>query len=120
MKRTDKVRILFRSVIVIISRCISMPVTFIQILDWRAIGLGVTINRIAIQPVGNWVSFADRLFQMHWCDMVVIIVRTTAMPTPLIKFTDCITIGATIIERIKNWNPIDPNCDRAAQKPPLR
>ena len=116
MKRALHIRTLHRSVVVITHLRVLMTVAFVQLANRRAIGLGEAVDWITIERIRDGHSLADHALQMQRSDVVVVIIRTTAVTTPLVELADLIRNLAAIVLRIEDRNAIHADGDRAAQE----
>ena len=93
---------------------VRVPAVGVEDLTRAAIGLGVAIDRIAVQPPGEGLIGAGDALQMQRRDVVMVIIRQPAVPAILIQLADGVGILAPVIARIENGHAVHRQRHRAA------
>ena len=102
--------------IVVVPWTVVVPTFRIKRLARGAVGLGISVDGITVQrPRDGLVDAGDRL-QMHWRDVVVIIVRQAAVAAVDIEFADFVGDAAGVVAGIEDRDAIRAHGDRAALK----
>ena len=84
-----------------------------------AIRLGQSVDRVAIERIGDGKFRPEHRLQMQWRGVVVVVVRASAVSAPLVQLADFRRDFAAIILRIEDRNAIRRDRDRPAQESPL-
>ena len=120
VKRRRQIRILrprrgaADRVIVITPRAVRVSALGIEHEPPAAIGLRVAVDWVAIErPRDRLVDAGDGL-EMHGRDVVVVIIRESAVATVGIEFSDFVGDAAGVVARIENRDAIGAHGDRAA------
>ena len=72
----------------------------------------VAVDGITIKRPADWFPWSRLLFEMDGCDVIVIVVRATAVATELIQFTSQQRVSpAIILDGIEDRHAIDSNRD---------
>ena len=84
MKAPIQVGVLLRRVIVVVPGLVGVPIELIQPGDHGTIRFRVPIDRIAVEGIRNRQPRPDLLLQMDGSNVVVVIIRPTAMAAVLV------------------------------------
>ena len=105
------------SVVVITKSLCCVTIELVQPLNLGPIRLRVSVNRIAIECIGNRFVLANDLLQMRRCNVVMVVVRSTTVATEFIQFTCKQSIcPAIVFDRIKDRDTIGRQGDGTTKK----
>ena len=96
-----------------------VAVALVQIRHRRAIRLREAVNGITIERIRHRHAFADLSLEMQRRDVVVVIICSSAMPTPLIQLANLLSHLTTIVLGIEDRHAIHRQSNGSAQKAAL-
>ena len=103
--------------IVVATLFVLVPVPLVQGRKVRILGILVSKEWISVERVSGGVSSPDDWFKVDRCDVVVIVIGTSAMAPVLIEFSGNECIGlAVVFNRVENGDSIDCQCDGPAKE----
>ena len=115
IKPSIDIRVLLGRVVVIDAVLVFVP---IHPIEWLIVAIVlITINRIAIERISDRLALAHHRLEVDRCDVIVIVVGSSAVPTPLVQLSCEKRIGAPVVlDRIEDRYSIDRQSDRATKK----
>jgi len=69
------------------------------------------VNRIAVEGVSDRQSFSDGLLKVDWCNVIVIVICSTAVTAESVELANQEGVFSSIVEGIEDWYAIDRDGD---------
>ena len=115
VKPSIDIRVLLGRMVVVITVLVFVP---IHPIEWLIVAIVlITKNRIAIERISDRLALAHHRLEVDRCDVVVIVVGSSAVPAPLVQLSCDEGISPPVVlDRIEDRYPVDRQSDRAAKE----
>ena len=119
VESADHIGIAVGRMIMITRSIVIVTVALVQTLRSRSVRFLQTEDGISVERVGERLALACLLFEMERDNVVMIVIRPTAVTAPLVELADLLRDLASIILRIENGNAVHSDGDGPTQETPL-